>query len=182
MSALADVYARQFRACRIKPEHEREVRAQAARIMVSVETYEKVAGRFPGMPWWVVGVLHSMECNLNFKQHLHNGDPLTGRTVQVPKGRPVAGKPPFAWEESAIDALVCDRLDQVKDWSPGNALVMLENYNGTGYRRKGVPSPYLWSFTDQYRCGKYTADGRYDALAVSKQCGCAALLKVLIEY
>lgn len=179
MSTLADTYAAQFKACQIKPERLASVKNQVARIKAGEKRYLAVAANFPGMPWWAVAVLHSMECDLSFKQHLHNGDPLTARTVQVPKGRPACGKPPFTWQESAIDALEYDKLDKVTDWSIGNALVMFENYNGTGYRKKGVPSPYLWSFTDQYRCGKYTADGKYDPLAVSKQCGCAALMKAL---
>jgi len=179
MSALADTYADQFHACSIKTEHAAEVQAEAERIRVHRQRYAAVAAHFPGMPWWVPGILHSLECGLSFHQHLHNGDPLSARTVQVPKGRPKTGTPPFTWEESARDALVYDGLDQITDWSPGAALAAFENYNGTGYRRRGVPSPYLWSFTDQYRCGKYTADGRYDPLAVSRQCGCAALLKHL---
>ena len=180
MSALADVYANQLAACTVKPEHAAEVRAEAGRILANRERYAAVAAHFPGMPWWVVGILHSMECGLSFHQHLHNGDPLSARTVQVPAGRPKVGTPPFTWEESALDALRCDGLDQVTDWTPGHALLAFENYNGTGYRWRGVPSPYLWSFTDQYRSGKYTADGRYDAQAVSQQCGCAALLKFLL--
>lgn len=180
MTALADTYAAQFHACEIKTAHAAEVRAEAARILASRARYESVAAHFPGMPWWVVGVLHSLECGLSFKQHLHNGDPLSARTVQVPKGRPKAGTPPFTWEDSARDAMVYDGLDKITDWSPGAALVAFENYNGTGYRRRGVPSPYLWSFTDQYRCGKYTADGRYDPRAISRQCGCAALLKNIL--
>jgi lysozyme family protein len=179
MSSLSDTYAAQFHACSIKTEHAAEVQAEAERIRMHRQRYAAVAAQFPGMPWWVPGILHSLECGLSFHQHLHNGDPLSARTVQVPKGRPKSGTPPFTWEESARDALVCDGLDQISDWSPGAALVAFENYNGTGYRRRGVPSPYLWSFTDQYRCGKYTADGRYDPLAVSRQCGCAALLKNL---
>lgn len=179
-SALATQYASQFNACQIKPERLEEVRKQVLRIRDNENRYRAVASNFTGMPWWVPGVLHSMECGLNFSQHLHNGDPLKARTVQVPKGRPKVGNPPFTWEESAIDALEYDGLDKVEDWSVGNALVMFENYNGTGYRKKGVPSPYLWSFTDQYRCGKYVADGHYDPLAVSKQAGCAALLKLLL--
>jgi len=39
----------------------------------------------------------------SFKLHLHNGDPLTARTVNVPKGRPKTGQPPFAWGISAKD-------------------------------------------------------------------------------
>ena len=181
MSTLADTYEEQFKACAIRPERGAEVRAEVARILANRARYEAVAAHFPGMPWWVPGVLHSLECGLKFTRHLHNGDPLTARTVQVPKGRPRAGTPPFTWEESARDALVCDGLHKISDWSPGAALLAFENYNGTGYRRRGVPSPYLWSFTDQYRCGKYVADGRYDPLAVSRQCGCAALMKNLFQ-
>jgi lysozyme family protein len=181
MSALADSYAKQLTACTIRPDRAGEVAREAARIRDGKARYEAVAAKFKALPWWVVGILHSMECGLNFGRHLHNGDSLNARTVQEPKGRPVAGKPPFTFEESALDALKCDHFDQVTDWSPGNALVAFENYNGTGYRHKGVPSPYLWSFTDQYRCGKYVADGRYNPQAVSQQCGCAALMKVLLN-
>jgi lysozyme family protein len=180
MSALADTYAAQFKVCKIKPERVAFVSSEATRILANRKRYAAVAANFTGMPWWVVAIIHSMECGLSFKQHLHNGDLLTARTVQVPKGRPKCGKAPFTWEESAIDAIEYDKLDKCRDWTPGSALENFENYNGTGYRKRGVPSPYLWSFTDQYRCGKYVADGKYDPQAVSKQVGCAALLKLLI--
>jgi len=181
MSTLAESYAAQFERSEILPEHLAEVKAEAARIVRGKPRYLAVAKAFPGMPWWVVGVLHSMECGLNFNQHLHNGDPLRARTVQVPKGRPVEGNPPFTWYDSAKDALVCDGLHKVTDWSVGNALVVMEKYNGTGYLQRGVPSPYLWSFTNQYVKGKYGSDGHYDPELVSKQCGCAALLKCLLS-
>ena len=48
-----------------------------------------------------------------------------------------------------------------------------------GYKKKGVPNPYLWSFTTEYIKGKYVADGRYDPNAVSKQPGVAAIMKDL---
>lgn len=44
------------------------------------------------------------------------------------------------------------------------------------YAAKGLPSPYLWSATDQYIKGKYVRDGVFDAEAVDRQIGCAALL------
>lgn len=180
MSTLAEQYAKQYAACTIKPQGLEEVRSAARFISMAPyrARYETVS-KATGVPWWVIGILHCMECGTDFRQHLHNGDPLTARTVQVPKGRPLKGKPPFTWEESAIDALQFDKFDKVTDWSPGNALVNFENYNGAGYRKRGVPSPYLWSYTDLYRCGKYTADGRYDPQAVSRQPGCAALMKEL---
>ena len=55
------------------------------------------------------------------------------------------------------------------------ALDRLERYNGLGYRRRGRPSPYLWSYSGHYDKGKYVADGRFDPDAESKQCGGAAL-------
>ena len=179
MSPLATAYAKMFATCVVKPDRVAAVKSEAAAILANRARYQSVAANFTGMPWWVVGIIHSMECGLSFKQHLHNGDPLTARTVQVPKSRPKVGKPPFTWEESAIDAIEYDGLDKVTDWSPGGALEVFEKYNGTGYRKRGVPSPYLWSFTDKYHSGKYVADGKYDASVVSKQCGCAALMKNL---
>lgn len=179
MSPLAIAYAKQYAECVIKPDKMAVVQAEAARIKANEKRYRAVAANFDVLPWWVIGIIHSMECGLRFDQHLHNGDPLKARTVQVPKGRPKVGKPPFTWEESAIDAIEYDGLDVCRDWTPGSALENFENYNGPGYRRKKVPSPYLWSFTNQYRSGKYVADNKYDPNAVSKQCGAAALMKAL---
>jgi hypothetical protein len=49
-----------------------------------------------------------------------------------------------------------------------------------GYANKGLPSPYIWSGTDQYEKGKYTSDGKYDpAEAVDEQLGCAGILKFM---
>ena len=56
---------------------------------------------------------------------------------------------------------------------------MLEQYNGLGYAARGLPSPYLWAGTDQYRAGKYVRDGVYDFHAVDSQAGCAGLLLAL---
>ena len=134
-----------------------------------------------GVPWMVVGAIHNMESSLNFQKHLHNGDPLTGRTTRVPAGRPQHGSPPFSWEESAIDALA------MKGWRPGltwdlaNTLDRLERYNGLGYRRyhQDVPTPYVWSGSQWYEKGKYVADGKWDPNAVSKQIGAGLILKKL---
>ncbi len=55
-------------------------------------------------------------------------------------------------------------------------MTILERYNGLGYYHKGLPSPYVWSGTDQYVKGKYVADGVFDPNAVDSQLGCAGLL------
>lgn len=136
-----------------------------------------------GIPWYFVGIVHNMECGRNFSKHLHNGDPLTRRTVQVPKERPKAGNPPFSWEESAIDALMCKSLDKIREWPLTRILYELERYNGWGYRlyHPHVYSPYLWSCSNKYTKGKYIADGTWSETAVSKQIGAAVLLRRLEE-
>lgn len=131
------------------------------------------------IPWYVVGVIHSMESSLNFNRHLHNGDPLTARTVRVPAGRPVKGNPPFTWEHSAVDALELRGLDKVSDWSVPHMLLCIEGYNGFGYQRRGINTPYLWAGSNQYTGGMYVSDGKYDPAAVSHEIGAALLLKQL---
>lgn len=133
------------------------------------------------MPWYVIAVIHYRESSNSFNRHLHNGDSLKARTIRVPVGRPIKGNPPFKWEDSAIDALTMQKLNKVTDWSIENVLILLEKYNGLGYKKKGVPSPYLWSWSDKYTSGKYVADGKYDPNVIDAQCGTAILLKYLIE-
>lgn len=131
-----------------------------------------------GVPWPIIAVIHEREASQNFNTQLGQGDPLNQVSVHVP-----AGRGPFnSWEEGAYDALVncAPHLARQKDWSLGASLTALETYNGVGYAAKGVPSPYLWAGTDQYRSGKYVKDGVYDPNKVDAQMGCAALLKALM--
>jgi lysozyme family protein len=133
------------------------------------------------IPWWFIAGIHLLESGFNFTTHLHNGDALTAHTHRVPQGRPKTGQPPFTWEESAIDALRQEKLNGLSDWSLARALFRWEAYNGFGYRPRGVPTPYLWSFTTIYTKGKFVGDGAFSASAVSKQCGAAAFLKALAQ-
>lgn len=144
------------------------------------ERYEAV-DRATGVPWDFVAALHMLEAGGRWDRHLHNGDPLTSRTVHVPAGRPLRGSPPFSWHESAIDAMEVMRLDEVREWSTARKLYEAERYNGFGYRlyHPDVRSPYLWGGTTHYRRGKYVADGKWSASARSKQTGVAVYLRVL---
>lgn len=180
--ALRAEYQRLFDSCQIRPERVAEVEAATQKILVGKARYVAV-GKPLGVPWFVIGVLHSLEAGSNFARHLHNGDPLSARTVQVPKGRPLTGQPPFKWEDSAVDALTLDKSVGWTDWSVPGILFKWESYNGWGYRafHPEVLSPYLWSFTSHYTRGKYVADGTFSATAVSKQTGAAALLRRLAE-
>lgn len=182
--ALRHEYADLFARAAIRPEYRATAEAVADRLTrpENRRRYQAVETA-TGVPAHVVAIIHTLEASGNFACHLHNGDPLTARTVRVPAGRPLAGEPPFAWEASAIDALTLRRLPRWSDWSiPGIAYV-LEGYNGWGYRRyhPQVKSPYLWGGTSLYRAGKYVADGTWSKTAVSRQLGGMAILARLID-
>ncbi|MBK7356636.1 MAG: hypothetical protein IPL29_08310 [Propionivibrio sp.] len=178
-AALKDEYAAWYAACTLRPERKGELDYCLKRLNQGQPTYQQVGAEL-NIPWAFIGITHGMESGFNFKGHLHNGDPLTARTVQVPKGRPATGNPPFTWSQSARDALIYKGYHQVADWSVPHMLYLFECYNGMGYRRRGVPTPYLWSFSSLYEKGKFIADGHYDPQAVSQQCGAALMLKAVL--
>lgn len=178
---MRDEYVRFFTTQAWKNEEARRLALRHARSAISfLERYEAV-GEPLGIPWWFIAGLHLLESGFNFTTHLHNGDRLSARTVRVPRGRPVAGKPPFRWEDSAKDALELQKLTNLEDWSLPNALARWEAYNGFGYRHRGIPTPYLWSMSTIYTKGKYVSDGRFDPEAISRQCGAAVFLRGLFE-
>ena len=175
---LAAEYLLYFDACRITPAHAVEVSARLSRLLDHAPRYQAL-GTSLGIPWFFIGIVHSLESSANFSTHLHNGDPLTARTVRVPAGRPQAGQPPFTWEASARDALAMRGLLGLNDWSTARSLYRFEGYNGFGYRARRMTSPYLWSFSQLYSKGRFVADHQFDPESVSKQCGAAVLLKAL---
>lgn len=175
-------YQRLYDTCIINSGKYRSVDAAMTKMLDNRDRYEAV-GNPLHIPWYFIGIIHSLESTSHFGTHLHNGDSLKRRTAHVPAGRPKTGQPPFAWEYSATDALVMKKLDQWPDWSVPGILFKLEQYNGFGYRSLDHPilSPYLWSYSSHYVKGKFTGDGLYSPNAVSAQCGGAVLLRRLAE-
>jgi lysozyme family protein len=163
----------------VNPDKVDDLEHIIVKIKANKGTYDEVSTQ-TSVPWYTVAAIHYRESGLSFKHHLHNGDPLTERTVHIPKGRPIKGAPPFTWKDSAIDALNMSWLSKNKDWSIGNTLALIERYNGLGYQKKGLPSPYIWSWTNQYHKGKYVEDGKFDPNAVDQQCGAAVIIKSLL--
>ena len=131
------------------------------------------------VPWFVIAVIHERESSQDWETNLAHGDPFDKVSIHVP-----AGRGPFeTWEDAAYDALMncAPHAGLWKDWSAGGTLTLLEEYNGLGYAFHGVPSPYIWSGTDQYRSGKYTADHVYDPNYVDHQLGCAGLILAMMD-
>jgi len=175
-------YQRLFDTCVINPDRYPDVDAAIKMIIKNQSRYEAVSATV-GVPWYFIGLTHYMEGGCDFTTHLHNGDPLTARTIQVPKGRPVDGTPPFTWEASAEDAMIYEDLNTWGDWSIPGVLYKLEGYNGYGYHKStiAINSPYLWSFSNLYTKGKFVSDGQFSPTAVSKQCGAGVLLRRMVE-
>lgn len=179
-ASLRDEYATLFATAEIKPEHAKTVAWHASVVRNSRERYEALGSNLK-VPWYFIGVIHGLEASYNFRAHLHNGDfPLSSRTRQVPSGRPLIWLPPDDWASSAKDALTLLGFTGKSDWSLERTLYRLEAYNGFGYRKQSVASPYLWSFSNHYESGKYVSDGRWSATARSQQCGAALMIKALV--
>lgn len=175
-------YANLYATMRVKEEKAGIAQNIAKRLHSNKLKYEEIT-RATGVPWYVIAIIHELECGGSFSRHLHNGNPLTRRTYDVPAGHPRSGNPPFTFFESAIDALKLQGFDKVRDWSIPHIGWLFECYNGLGYMREDIDinSPYLWSWSTHYIKGKFVADHKFDRNAVSQQCGAMVLLKYLLE-
>lgn len=160
----------------VKPWAWLEATKQAKQILQGKARYRLVSGA-TGVPWEVVGIAHIREGDGDWRTHLANGDSLKRRTVHEPKGLPRSGTPPFGWEEAAIAALEHEPTMRRTSWTLDDIADALEEYNGVGYRRRGLPSPYVWSGSQWYTKGKYVVDGKFDPEAIDKQVGGMILLK-----
>ena len=173
--ALKAEYLRMYSHQVIPDKRTGQVYGAIAKISVGKSRYQAVEASTK-VPWFVIGIIHLLECDSRFDCHLHNGDPLTARTVDVPRGRPKVGTPPFTWEASAVDALQYAELSTWKDWSIPGTLYKLEGYNGWGSRNHGIAPHYLWGGTKFYNRGNYISDGIWSPAAVSLQIGAAPIL------
>lgn len=181
-SSLKEEYAEHWHNMVISPERLPIVEQIADKIVSLKDKYLSLEAQ-TGVPWYFIGIVHLRESNNDFSTHLHNGDPLDARTVHVPAGRPKAGTPPFSFEYSALDALKLKGYDKITDWSIERIAYCLEQYNGFGYRMRGVASPYLWASTNQYGKGKFIADGAkgWRPNVVDTQLGTMAVLKIILN-
>lgn len=178
LSEVRPEYEELFNSCVVtKPVAVQEVVDGSLRGQARYRSVEATSG----VPWFVIAVTHNMECSLDFKAHLHNGDSLKKKTVNDPAGRPPGWDGTGSWEQSALDALAFDGLTQWDDWSISGICYKLEGYNGWSSRAHGIHTPYLWSFSNHYTHGKFIADHVWSESAVSQQCGAAVVLRRMAE-
>lgn len=150
-----------------------------AKSLVAAKSRYQAVEKITGVPWFIIAVIHEREASQSWSGNLAQGDPWNQVSVHVPRGRG-----PFqSWQSAAIDALTNCAPYAAKnhDWSIGGSLTLLEEYNGLGYASRSLPSPYVWSGTDQYKNGKYVRDGVFDPFVVDVQLGCAGLLLAMIQ-
>jgi lysozyme family protein len=175
-SALLPLYAELISTVEIRAAAAIEAKKIADRIIRNLSSYQNIQLK-TGIPWWWIASIHSLECDLNFSQHLANGDPIDRPTIHEPIGIPAG-----TWEECAIAALkIKPWLFSEVDWgNPLSCIYAAERYNGLGYwMYRTVRSPYVWGGTSHYTKGKYTADGVWSDTAVSEQVGFVAIWMAL---
>lgn len=166
---------RDWGSCKINPKIGIQFSDAVNHIVTHISRYDAV-GKIFDAPGWVIGAIHYRESDFDFDTWLANGDPLMrrgkpARTTHVPSGL----GPASDWTDAASISLRHDGWHSGQMWDIARALIRLESYNGMGYYRHGVHSPYIWSGTNHYKMGKYSSDGVYDPNLVDKQLGCAAL-------
>ncbi len=178
-AATAKGYGNLWAKAAILPAKRAEAERVAKKIIANRARYDAVE-KITGAPWWWTGPTHYREANLNFKGCLANGELIVGtgrRTRLVP-----AGRGPYAtFEESCVDAIKYEGLFGLKSWTPAFACWASEKFNGFGYVKRGINSPYVWAGTSLQQRGKFVADGRFDPSALDTQLGVAAIMKAIFE-
>ena len=147
----------------------------------NIARYNRVAAR-SHVPAPLIAALHWREAGGYadlWHRYLHQGDMLGQPALRVPSNIPVFQE----WEPAAVHALalkdsIRTRLGITERTTDLSLLCdYAEVYNGLGYRRKNLPSPYVLSGTAGYEKGKYIADGKFDINAVDRQLGVLPMLR-----
>lgn len=162
-------YETLYRDAVLRPDMSSSVAAAARRIAANRARYEPIAVA-TGVPWYVIGILHAVQCEMQFDRNLRDGMPLARSSDRAE-----------TFEDAAIQALRSVGLNRIRDWSIARVAWALETWNGFGYRREGIHSPFLWSGTTMYESGLFIAPGVFSRVTVAKACGGMAILKVLLE-
>lgn len=185
MSLLSE-NTRRWKTATYKPEGMALARKFARRALAKKDRYIALVAEIKrrhnlDVPWWVVPLIHERECLGgvdNWTCNIAQGWKFNQKSKHKPYNGPFT-----SWTEAAIQALVGEHPYAARNtnWSGGGVMTINEQYNGTGYARKGLPSPYIWAWSNHYKKGKYIADNKYDPEKVDTQLGVAIALKAMME-
>ncbi len=140
------------------------------KILANRANFEKaVEGTF--IPWWWVACVMYRENGVDMSRQLLNGQRWDRITTLVPKGLGPWG----SWIDSAKFALAKYRGEGMHHWDIATAIVEWEKWNGLGYKRRGLNSPYVYSGTSRQNPGLYVADGKFDPRKMDPRPGCLAI-------
>lgn len=165
---------------KLRPENFEELRRCIQQFRRNYKKYEEVSAQ-TGIPPELIYAIHYRESSCNFNTYLHQGDPLGKPAVHVPRNIPVFHQ----WVPAAIHALKLKgsiaRKVGLSSTSKDVAAMSTyaETYNGLGYRRRGLPSPYVYAGTDKYVGGMYVSDGKFSSKAYDNRVGTAAIVTAL---
>ena len=123
--------------------------AVALQRILNYEQMYREAEKLTGVDWRITGILHYMESGCDIRKQILNGEYITRKTKKVPKGY----GPWDSFSESCVDAY--KRHPFVKGMTIAEILYRMERFNGLGYIKRGINSPYLWSYSNHYTKGKY---------------------------
>lgn len=150
----------------------------------NIDRYKTLSEK-TGIPPELIAVIHHRENTKDylagtFNCYLHNGQTLGSITTMEPKGNFFTD-----FDEAAVDA-VTTKLSSVplpfgENTDIATMLTFAESYNGFGYANNEYVNPYLYSGTNIYVSGKYTADHIYDPSVVDNQVGTYILLYSIIN-
>lgn len=162
-----DQYEQLFRTCQIvDPDKQRQVDAAIATMEAHQARYAALAEKV-GVPWYFIAVVHQREASGNFTGSVRDGH-------RLPAGS--------SWEEDAA-TVMAEQCGGWHNWSVAGLLYRLEAYNGFGYRKQNINTPYLWSFSNHYTKGKYVdrnGGSWFDPDQVDKQPGAAVILHRMV--
>lgn len=155
--------------------------------------YDRV-GKSSNVPAILVAAIHWREASGDFTTYLSQGDPLGTRTWangDSNDGKSLSASIPNTilftnWDDAAIFALNYETSAKsvsgisYDEQDINDMLTFAEYYNGLGYKKRGVPSPYILSGTSCYKSGKFDSDGHYNSQDVDDQIGVLVMLRALV--
>ncbi len=155
----------------VVPEKQAKLRNAVGTLMRDKSRYKAVAQKH-NVPWELLAAIQYREASGNLNKYFLNGQTVGTTTTIVPKGLRFD-----TWEASAEHAIVNRDHYGFKslgtDPSPHAVANLTERYNGMGYSKRGLVSPYVWAGHPSYenQGGMFVSDGNFDRNAKDGRLG-----------